>query len=134
MIQVRRNVFETNSSSTHSITMCMEEDYDKWNDGGLYFYSSSYRFDESTRNRFFTYEEMIDFLKNNLDCEDYRLKAISDAKECGNISEFEHLIHFYEFYTYNSYEYYHDYEHYEETFTTPSGDKVVSFGYFGWDA
>lgn len=28
--QVRRGVFETNSSSVHSLTMCMESDYDKW--------------------------------------------------------------------------------------------------------
>lgn len=26
---VRKNVFETNSSSTHSITMCSESDFDK---------------------------------------------------------------------------------------------------------
>ncbi len=32
---VRRNVFETNSSSTHSITMCTESDYGKWKKGEL---------------------------------------------------------------------------------------------------
>ena len=35
MRQIRRNVFETNSSSTHSITMCMQSDFDKWKDGKL---------------------------------------------------------------------------------------------------
>ena len=35
MRQIRRNVFETNSSSTHSITMCMQSDYDKWKAGEL---------------------------------------------------------------------------------------------------
>ena len=35
MKQIRRNVFETNSSSTHSITMCMKSDYDKWVAGEL---------------------------------------------------------------------------------------------------
>lgn len=34
-IQIRRGVFETNSSSTHSITMCMKSDYDKWVAGEL---------------------------------------------------------------------------------------------------
>ena len=33
--QVRRGVFETNSSSVHSITMCMKSDYDKWVAGEL---------------------------------------------------------------------------------------------------
>ena len=37
MKQVRRSVFETNSSSVHSITMCMKSDYDKWVDGELYW-------------------------------------------------------------------------------------------------
>lgn len=35
MKQIRRNVFETNSSSTHSLTMCMKSDYDKWVAGDL---------------------------------------------------------------------------------------------------
>jgi hypothetical protein len=35
MRQIRKNVFETNSSSTHSITMCMKSDYDKWVAGEL---------------------------------------------------------------------------------------------------
>lgn len=33
--QIRRGVFETNSSSVHSITMCMKSDYDKWVAGEL---------------------------------------------------------------------------------------------------
>ena len=32
-IQIRRGVFETNSSSVHSITMCMQSDYEKWENG-----------------------------------------------------------------------------------------------------
>ena len=35
MRQIRRNVFETNSSSTHSITMCMKSEFDKWVKGEL---------------------------------------------------------------------------------------------------
>ena len=37
MISIRRNVFETNSSSTHSITMCTQSDFDKWKNGELYW-------------------------------------------------------------------------------------------------
>ena len=33
--QIRRGVFETNSSSVHSLTMCMESDYDRWKNGEL---------------------------------------------------------------------------------------------------
>lgn len=35
--QIRRGVFETNSSSVHSMTMCMKSEYDKWVDGELVF-------------------------------------------------------------------------------------------------
>ena len=33
--QIRRNVFETNSSSTHSITMCSRAEYERWKSGEL---------------------------------------------------------------------------------------------------
>ena len=35
--QIRRGVFETNSSSVHSITMCSEDEYDKWIKGELIY-------------------------------------------------------------------------------------------------
>ena len=44
MIQIRRNLFETNSSSTHSITMCTKLDYQKWSLGELVYNMSSKKF------------------------------------------------------------------------------------------
>jgi len=35
MIQIRNNVFETNSSSTHSITICTEDKFNRWKNGEL---------------------------------------------------------------------------------------------------
>jgi hypothetical protein len=37
MIQVRNGVFETNSSSTHSICICTKSDYEKWKNGELVY-------------------------------------------------------------------------------------------------
>lgn len=34
---IRRGVFETNSSSVHSIVMCSESDYDRWQKGELVY-------------------------------------------------------------------------------------------------
>ena len=34
-IQIRRGVFETNSSSTHSLQICTKEEFDQWVDGKL---------------------------------------------------------------------------------------------------
>lgn len=33
MKAIRQGCFETNSSSTHSITMCMENEFEKWKNG-----------------------------------------------------------------------------------------------------
>lgn len=37
MIQIRKNVFETNSSSTHSLVMAVASDFDKWAEGKAYY-------------------------------------------------------------------------------------------------
>ena len=38
MILIRKGTFETNSSSTHSLTMCTKEEYDKWIIGELFYF------------------------------------------------------------------------------------------------
>ena len=35
MIQIRQNIFETNSSSVHTLTLCSEKDFNKWKQGEL---------------------------------------------------------------------------------------------------
>ena len=37
MRQIRRNVFETNSSSTHTLAICTEDEYKDWQNGKLLF-------------------------------------------------------------------------------------------------
>lgn len=37
MRTIRRNIFETNSSSTHSITIMSKEDYERWKSEELYY-------------------------------------------------------------------------------------------------
>lgn len=58
--QIRRGVFETNSSSTHSITMCSKEEYEKWRKGELLLDYWSDNFVKAT-----------DENKNNEDCKTY---------------------------------------------------------------
>ena len=36
-IQIRSSLFETNSSSIHSLTMCSDSDYEKWKSGEYVF-------------------------------------------------------------------------------------------------
>lgn len=95
--QIRRGVFETNSSSCHSITMCMKSDYDKWKDGKLVWDDWKQQLvpvtDETGKdnwNRYFTYEQFNDYS-------------------------------------------YIDQEKFTDEITTPGGETIVAFGYYGYD-
>ena len=46
-INIRKNVFETNSSSVHSLCICTEEEFDAWKKGKLYY---DYWNDKFTKN------------------------------------------------------------------------------------
>lgn len=67
MKQIRRGVFETNSSSVHAITMCMKSDYDKWKNGELYwsrwneqFVTKEFVQQDSYPEDFYSYERYCD--------------------------------------------------------------------------
>lgn len=120
--QIRRGVFETNSSSTHSITMCSGEEYDKWCSGNLLFWVG--------KKKFMIKEDIIEELKEltrwdnslmypdvNWD-DDSVVADIFDSEEIQSSDEFfddEYL------------------ETFEEKYHTPNGEEVVAFGKFGYD-
>lgn len=97
---IRRGVFETNSSSVHSLTMCMKSDFEKWEAGELVW------------NKW-----------NN------ELVPITDEirNEVGDI--YSSYLTYDQFYDWN----YMEYETFKNTFTTPNGEQVVGFGYYGED-
>ena len=98
--QIRRVVFETNSSSVHSLTMCMESDFNKWVAGELVW------------NRWGN--ELVpitDKIKKSIE---------EDEREYLTYEQF------------NDYDYI-DYETFEDSYTTPNGETVKSFGYYGHD-
>ena len=66
--QIRRGVFETNSSSVHSLTMCLQSEFDKWVAGELIFDDWREELVEITQdvkddvcNRYLTYEQFNDW-------------------------------------------------------------------------
>lgn len=142
MESIRRNVFETNSSSTHSITMCSESEYEKWKKGELFYH----RWDE----KFFTKEEIIEKAKEK------REKYLKEKEEGKT------LYHYMEQYInaetdedllkvemdldeedegdgdYYSYERFWNYiesqfETFENSYTTETNETVIAFGYYGYD-
>ena len=68
---VRQGVFETNSSSVHSLTICTPEEYDRWEKGEMIFDNRTEKLielkdiDSSSKYRYETVEEY------NSGCSDY---------------------------------------------------------------
>lgn len=106
-IQIRRGIFETNSSSTHSLTMCMSDDFDKWKNGELVYDNYIGKLITITDKKY------QNWLKNNQE-DDYGYKDYMTYDE---------------YFNYNC----QFFESFEKKFTTPSGENVIAFGYYGYD-
>lgn len=70
---IRRGVFETNSSSTHSITMVSKEEYDKWKNGELLYDN--------------WHDKLVEKTEEN--CEDEDFKAYDEYFENEYLETFE---------------------------------------------
>lgn len=101
---VRKGVFETNSSSCHSVTMCTKSEYDKWKAGDYYFYGS------------FNYGGSL-----------ISKKEVETQKLLGKEYDEEELL------TYDDWQNYDEMETFYETYKTPGGEEVVAFGAYGYD-
>lgn len=109
--QIRFGVFETNSSSTHSLTMCSIEDFKAWENGDLLL-NDNWKLE----GQFITINDAENYLKE----EGYLEEDID-----------EYLMRKYEFYTAESYFDDEYLESFSETYTTPGGEEVVAFGLYG---
>lgn len=108
--QIRIGVFETNSSSTHSLVVCTREEYDKWNSGELYYLEDTWGLPDTLKQEFenrgfITEEEKILLEQNNID--EYSIKSFG--------------------------EWGHAYEQGTTTYKTKSGEELVIRSYFGYD-
>lgn len=122
MIKIRQNVFETNSSSTHTITMCSEDTYNKWMTNMMYFdLDNEVLVDEETM-----FKEISDV---------YGQDAVDELKAFRQEAEEDFLrgIAEYSYYTRCSLKDSHTYEHFHDKFVTPNGETVHAFGWYGSD-
>lgn len=147
MINIRTNVFETNSSSVHSLILCTADDYRAWIDGDRLL--NIYYDDDWARRRwdpeagkyveitadvppqFVTLEEAAHYDKYYPYPE-----MVEDAQ--GYSPEFigkDGEYHNRKFLTFAEYQktYGLDFETFDDTYITPGGEEVVGFGYFGRD-
>lgn len=111
MNQVRSSVFETNSSSVHSMTMCLESEYDRWESGELYFHWGEFITREQA-------EEIIETARKKW------------APETVGNPITEETLNEEEIYTFDAF--WDKNEEYYETFSE-SYNGVVAFGYYGHD-
>lgn len=121
--QIRRGVFETNSSSVHSITMCSSEQYRKWETGEILYWGDE--------DKFGTREEIIEEMKKAK----WRFDGTPKFPDVNweDEDEVADIFSDYEVKTFD--EYFDDewYETYAKTYTTPKGEEIVAFGYYGHD-
>jgi hypothetical protein len=120
MIQVRKNVFETNSSSTHSLVMAVKSEFDKWEAGEYYYCHSWYKWDEENAP-----EEFKNKFKKGGFFPVTLVDAYYEAKGEDRDS--------YDFQTYEEFcdDEYLEFEDY--SYTTPSGEVIVACAKFGYD-
>ena len=115
MIKIRRGVFETNSSSVHSLIICPKADYEKLERGELYI--------DTQNDELVTREKVIETVSKYFDREE--LEAMDE-------DDFRAVIHNGGFNTLNDWED-GDLEFFEQEYTTEHGDKIVAFGCYGSD-
>lgn len=120
MIQVRKNVFETNSSSTHSLVMAVKSDFNKWKAGEYYYCSSWYSFSEKNAPEEFKGKFKQDNFYS-VELVDAYYEALGEERNS------------YEFQTYDEFcdSDYLEYEDY--TYITPSGEVIVAVARYGYD-
>lgn len=122
MRQIRKNVFETNSSSVHSITMCTQDEFDKWRNGEIYrncgWWPNS--ISPLAKKKFLTYDESMELIESS--------KWYKPMNEDEDIDEY---FREYEIYSYDSWG--RDYETDLTHYTTTSGEEIVAFCYYGHD-
>lgn len=115
MRQIRSGVFETNSSSVHSLTMCSEEEYKKWENGEVMYWRDA--------DKFAKREQIIEELKIS---KWYDHVNWENKDEVDDVFSDEGIQTSEDFFD-NEY-----YETFEESYVTPNGEKVIAFGYYGY--
>jgi len=110
---IRSGVFETNSSSTHSICICTQEEFDAWKKGQLYY--DYWNGTLITEKDIPMKERELIHLDEYADENEDEYAEIKEAKACYQTFDYEECL-----------------EWYDRKFTTPSGDKMVAFGWYGY--
>lgn len=127
MKTIRQGSFETNSSSTHSITLCMKDDYEKWKNGEMYWSRWNNELVSKEKVEKENAKAREDFIKENPDFDENDEEWVEQLEEYINDDRA-----YYTYDEFNDYDYL-EYETYTQTYSTPNGEEIVAFGYYGSD-
>ena len=115
MKKIRKNVFETNSSSTHSLVFCSEEEYKKLQSNKMYI--------DHFGDQLYTEEEFNKIVKETAEECDVSVEEVLDDPWCYDIPL-----------TFDDLAYYDNGKKYSEyTYTTKSGEEVYALCKYGYD-
>lgn len=148
ILQVRQGVFETNSSSTHTLTICTKEDYEDWKHGDKFWLDNDWSRLQANKS-FVTPEELEELTEKyneeeqkRIDAGDEYAKVLDMDKVLNERRDYDSWNDSYwdtersslEAYTMDDwYARNGDLETYARSFTSPSGDEMVAFGAFGYE-
>lgn len=135
MKQIRRGVFETNSSNMHALTVCSKEEFDAWENGDILFHKWNERFIDKNLINVFSEDEIIAYYNKKKEMFWKDWEQLTDDEKMKFTSEFEEV--FDQSYDYKTLRQYIDdcypLNYYSESYKTKSGDEIVIFGYYGYD-
>ena len=130
MKTIRNNVFETNSSSTHNVSVFYAEDYEKFRNGELLYNPES--------DELITLEEGLEILLNNLS-EESKIKILNDKLTYSEIVDLyideleDTYIEVPKFYKELIDSYYNDLETDITKFNTKSGENLIIMCRYGYN-
>ena len=146
IFQVRQGVFETNSSSTHTLTICSKNDFDKWKKGEVFWLDNDWQ-KLGTDKKFVTPKELEELAEQyneeqqkRIDSGDKFAHTVDIDKVLNEQRDYDSYYDSYwdtersAFEAYTMDDWYArngDLETYSRSFTSPSGDEMVAFGAFG---
>lgn len=126
MIQIRHNVFETNSSSVHSMVICTYREYIDFRAGKVFYVDSNL-----LEKKFVTWDELLDILKNrSITISSNTYENVIRLHDNEEDEELEAYLKDWGIYTFGSYND-NEYESFHRDYTSPSGDHICVFGYYG---
>lgn len=134
MYQIRKGVFETNSSSTHSITFMSESEYDAWKNGEVYLNNTYGSSSQYADKKFVTRDEAIDILKYDKYYDDhfwnydYESDVYPSPEELDDDGLAMCGIYTFKHYMWDSY-----LESDESSYVTDSGEKIYAVCKYGHD-